>query len=309
MRRRGFFPKGQGAVSLTVTPLRPGATLPPITLERRRRKGGRSTEEKISVEVSAFSAGAAVPEAAARAAADACAAALLESGAVASREQVSVAVSRLRSPEEAFGDGGGVIAVAKVEEGGGGEGDEQGGRSGPALLLFGSALPLSPPPRGSSNKKQKTSSSAAAAAAGPSSSSYSPAPSSPAEVGARVGADLARDLLCSSSVSSSGDSGGGNTGGGTDIIAAATDRWLQDQLIVFMALARGTSRVATCAPLTEHTRSAIAVAEALTSARFRVVRAESAGGGGGDGGGEGKGRGRGGGACVIECEGAGVVAR
>ena len=268
VRRRGFFPKGQGVVSLTVKSLRPGEALPPIVLERRRRNG---SAERVSVEVSAFSAGDAVPEVAARAAAEACVAALLESrGAVnLSRERISVAVSRLQSPEEAFGDGGGVIAVAKVEgEGGaakGGEGEGEG--EGGDVLLLGSAQPLSPPPKGSSNKKQKT----AATAAGPSFSSYSPAPSSPAQVGAQVGSDLARDL---------------SAGGG----AAATDRWLQDQLIIFMALARGHSRIETCA-LTEHTRSAIAVAEALTAARFRVVEI------GGEGG-----------ACLIECDGAGVEA-
>ena len=281
VRRRGFFPRGQGVVSLTVKSLRRGTTLPPIVLERRRTKrsaGGQQREggsrererERVSVEVEAFSAGAGVPDEAARSAAEACVKALLESGAVASREQISVAISRLRSPGEALGDGGGVIAVAKVE-GDAGEGGEEAG-SDP--LLLGSALPLSPAPKGS-NKKRKTT----AAATGAPSSSHSPAPPSPAEVGAQVGSDLARDL------SSGGGRGGERGGGGT----AATDRWLQDQLIVFMALAEGHSRVETCA-LTEHTRSAIAVAEALTPARFKVVES-------------------GNGACLIECEGAGVEAR
>ena len=111
VRRRGFFPKGQGVVSLTVKSLRPGEALPPIVLERRRRDG---SAERVSVEVSAFSAGDAVPEVAARAAAEACVAALLESrGAVnLSRERISVAVSRLQSPEEAVGDGGGVASAS-----------------------------------------------------------------------------------------------------------------------------------------------------------------------------------------------------
>ena len=42
---------------------------------------------------------------------------------------------------------------------------------------------------------------------------------------------------------------------------------MQDQLIVFMALARGTSRML-CGALTLHTRTAIAVAQQLTGAQF-----------------------------------------
>lgn len=295
VRKRGFFPRGQGEVSLTVTPLRPGATLPPITL-LRRKTGGKDEDERVSVEVSAFSAGDRVPEAAAGEAAEACVAALLAAGAVASRERVSVAVSRLKCPEEAFGDGGGVIAVAKVEAGGGG------GEGGPPPpLLLGSAQPLSPPPEGrggggsSSSKKKRQKTTTTGASSSPSSSPYWHARASPAEVGKQVGSDLARDLLSSSSSRS-----GGGIGGGEIITAAATDRWLQDQLVVFMALAAGTSRIATCSPLTEHTRSAIAVAEALTPARFRVVELASGGGGENEQGG--------GGACLIECEGAGVAA-
>jgi RNA 3'-terminal phosphate cyclase (ATP) len=44
---------------------------------------------------------------------------------------------------------------------------------------------------------------------------------------------------------------------------------MQDQLIVFMALARGTSRMLCGAP-TLHTRTAIAVAQQLTGAEFHV---------------------------------------
>ena len=189
--------------------------------------------------------------------------------------------------------------MGKVEAGGG-EGGEGGSGGPPPPLLLGSAQPLSPPPKAggagsSSSKRQKTTTTTTT---GPSSSSPSSSPywhadrASPAEVGKQVGSDLARDLLCSSS-------GGGGIGGGE--ILSATDRWLQDQLVVFMALARGTSRVATCSPLTEHARSAIAVAEALTTARFRVVELEAGGGREGEKGG--------GGACVLECEGAGVAAR
>lgn len=46
---------------------------------------------------------------------------------------------------------------------------------------------------------------------------------------------------------------------------------LQDQLIIFMALADGASAMLTGEP-TLHTRTAIAVAEQLTPARFRVLQ-------------------------------------
>ena len=66
---------------------------------------------------------------------------------------------------------------------------------------------------------------------------------------------------------------------------------LQDQLIIFMALAEGTSKVA-CGPLTLHTRTAIAVAEQLTAARFTVKPGEGAAGE----------------TYTIECQGAGIAA-
>ncbi|GAB4823380.1 hypothetical protein N2152v2_010426 [Parachlorella kessleri] len=63
-----------------------------------------------------------------------------------------------------------------------------------------------------------------------------------------------------------------------DVIAsgACTDEWLQDQLIIFMALAQGTSRVLTGEP-SLHTRTAICVAEQLTAARFEVSPAPQGG--------------------------------
>ena len=48
-----------------------------------------------------------------------------------------------------------------------------------------------------------------------------------------------------------------------------TDRWLQDQLILFMALAKGKSKMATCA-LELHTETAIYVAELMTGVKFKV---------------------------------------
>ncbi|KAJ8277759.1 hypothetical protein GJAV_G00079560 [Gymnothorax javanicus] len=51
------------------------------------------------------------------------------------------------------------------------------------------------------------------------------------------------------------------------------DEFLQDQLIMFMALAKGTSRIRT-GPITLHTQTAIHVAEQLTKAKFVVTKAE-----------------------------------
>jgi len=48
------------------------------------------------------------------------------------------------------------------------------------------------------------------------------------------------------------------------------DQWAQDQLIIYMALAHGRSRLLTGA-LTLHTRTAISIAEQLTAAKFTVT--------------------------------------
>jgi len=48
------------------------------------------------------------------------------------------------------------------------------------------------------------------------------------------------------------------------------DEYVQDQIIVFLALAKGRSTVKTGLPLTLHTRTAIWLAEQITSARFTV---------------------------------------
>ena len=70
----------------------------------------------------------------------------------------------------------------------------------------------------------------------------------PAETGARA----ARELL-----------GQLNSG------FAVCDQYAQDQLIIFMALASGQSKIQT-GPLTLHTRTAIYITELLTSAQFKV---------------------------------------
>ncbi|XP_059425343.1 RNA 3'-terminal phosphate cyclase-like [Carassius carassius] len=51
------------------------------------------------------------------------------------------------------------------------------------------------------------------------------------------------------------------------------DEFLQDQLIIFMALANGTSRIRT-GPITLHTQTAIHVAEQLTNAKFVIRKSE-----------------------------------
>ncbi|XP_034529593.1 RNA 3'-terminal phosphate cyclase [Notolabrus celidotus] len=51
------------------------------------------------------------------------------------------------------------------------------------------------------------------------------------------------------------------------------DEFLQDQLIIFMALAKGKSRIRT-GPVTLHTQTAIHVAEQLTQAKFTITKCE-----------------------------------
>jgi len=50
---------------------------------------------------------------------------------------------------------------------------------------------------------------------------------------------------------------------------SCVDQHLQDQLIIFMALAEGTSRIKT-GPITLHTETAIHVASQLCDAKFRI---------------------------------------
>lgn len=79
-------------------------------------------------------------------------------------------------------------------------------------------------------------------------------------------------------------------------VGAYTDEWLQDQLIIFMALAQGRSRMLTGEP-TLHTRTACMVAEALTGARFSVAPAPAA-----------PGQAQRPGLWLVECEGAALAA-
>ena len=51
--------------------------------------------------------------------------------------------------------------------------------------------------------------------------------------------------------------------------ASAVEIFVQDQMIIFMALADGESRLL-CGPLTLHTETAIHIAEKMTGAKFKV---------------------------------------
>mmetsp|Transcript_26177 Transcript_26177/g.45563 ORF Transcript_26177/g.45563 Transcript_26177/m.45563 type:complete len:212 (+) Transcript_26177:26-661(+) len=64
------------------------------------------------------------------------------------------------------------------------------------------------------------------------------------------------------------------------------DRWLQDQLIPFMALADGNQQSeVVCGELTLHSQTAMSVAEQMTGCKFEVERVlDRDGGGGGDAG-------------------------
>ncbi|GMH39420.1 hypothetical protein BSKO_07318 [Bryopsis sp. KO-2023] len=52
---------------------------------------------------------------------------------------------------------------------------------------------------------------------------------------------------------------------------ACVDQWMEDQLVIFMALAQGTSRYSSREP-TLHTRTAMVLSEMLTGAKFTVTK-------------------------------------
>ncbi|XP_039300150.1 RNA 3'-terminal phosphate cyclase-like [Nilaparvata lugens] len=69
--------------------------------------------------------------------------------------------------------------------------------------------------------------------------------------------------------------------------SACVDQYSQDQIIIFMALAAGKSRVR-CGPITLHTKTAIHIAELLTKAKFSIENVNSN-------------------VNIIECEGIGMI--
>lgn len=56
---------------------------------------------------------------------------------------------------------------------------------------------------------------------------------------------------------------------------SCVDSNVQDQLILFMALAEGVSRIRCTLPVTMHTKTAIYIAELLTEAKFKIIEENS----------------------------------
>ena len=129
--RRGFYPRGGGRVELTVTPLRPGATLPPLVLQRAGL-GDVLTSVTIltscagRVTPAAVAAGAAALEAELRAR---WAAAAAGPGAPPPPPTPTITTRPSRShAAPASGDGGSLTAIGCTVSG----------------LLFGASAPLTP---------------------------------------------------------------------------------------------------------------------------------------------------------------------
>jgi RNA 3'-terminal phosphate cyclase (ATP) len=80
------------------------------------------------------------------------------------------------------------------------------------------------------------------------------------------------------------------------------DEYLADQMVIFMALANGRSKVV-LGPLSLHTRTAMVVAEKMVGVKFEIT--EWSGGDGGDEGANGVGKGR----VLVEVEGIGLEGR
>lgn len=57
--------------------------------------------------------------------------------------------------------------------------------------------------------------------------------------------------------------------------SSCVDPNVQDQLILFMALAKGVSRIRCTFPLTMHTKTAIYIAELLSDAKFKIIEEDS----------------------------------
>lgn len=55
---------------------------------------------------------------------------------------------------------------------------------------------------------------------------------------------------------------------------SCVDPNVQDQLIIFMALAKGVSRIRCTMPLTMHTKTAIYIAELLTEVKFNIIESD-----------------------------------
>jgi RNA 3'-terminal phosphate cyclase (ATP) len=209
--RRGFFPRGQGLVKLKVKPLPAESShLPPIIITSRG-----DIEEVI---ISVFTAGKIKVSIGERMMATAekivekrIAETIAASAAGSALREKSIKINKScvhEPPERAFGDGCGIIIVA---------------RSSTGCLLGATGLGE----RGIS-----------------------------AEDVAQRAADDLMDLIFN--------------------CKACVDDHLVDQLVIFMALAEGRSEIIGREP-TLHTRTAIAVAEILTKAKFEIRKLEEGG--------------------------------
>ncbi|KAK9811681.1 hypothetical protein WJX72_008299 [[Myrmecia] bisecta] len=191
LRRRGFFPKGGGRLSLAVHSLPQGCCLPPINLTER----GEITKFSIT----SFCAGT-IPKKAAQRMADTAWQDL--KGACDRRisgKNLHIEVTEETS-QTALGNGAGLLIVAETAGG----------------CVLGAA-----------------------------------------GIGERGVSGLATASIAAREMLDVLESG------------ACVDQWMQDQLIIFMALAEGTSRVL-CTEPTLHTRTAMVVSETLTGAKFTV---------------------------------------
>ena len=235
--KRGYYPRGGGQVQVRIHPLAPHQAIRPFRLVDRGT-------ELLAVSVRSFHAGY-VPRHAAQRMADAAVAALQvshgggggsgDSGAFAAPGIVWTVDVVSESPHTAVGSGGGILLVAETNTG---------------CRLAGSALlPTVRPPR--KRKKEK-----------PSSSS--------------TGRPHHRgdELQEQDDVASTADAAG--RAAAAELMQAwsdggCTDDWLQDQLILYMALADGTSELLV-GSLTLHTRTAMDVAQQVAGATFEVER-------------------------------------
>lgn len=189
LQRRGFYPKGGGAVRVEVRPAGP-AGLRPLDLA--------APGAVVRVELRAWFAGAVTEEVPKRMAEAARARLRAALGAEVPAE---LKIQKVPGARKKTGDGAGLLVQAVTAAGG--------GLGGTALLERGSQ-------------------------------------ESPEELGTRAAEQVVGALAA----------------------GAAVDEHMQDQLIIYMALARGTSRVAMAEP-TLHTRTAIAVMEQMLGDRVR----------------------------------------
>ena len=189
LQRRGFYPKGGGAVRVEVRPAGP-AGLRPLDLA--------APGAVVRVELRAWFAGAVTEEVPKRMAEAARARLWAALGAEVPAE---LKIQKVPGARKKTGDGAGLLVQAVTAAGG--------GLGGTALLERGSQ-------------------------------------ESPEELGTRAAEQVVGALAA----------------------GAAVDEHMQDQLIIYMALARGTSRVAMAEP-TLHTRTAIAVMEQMLGDRVR----------------------------------------